>query len=140
MPWSPIIRFCCFQVSEENATQYLTQTQALAEKLRSMRHRFAIENFGVGRDSGRILAQTPMDFLKIDGSLMQGIATDTALQEKVRVYVHAAANRAIQTIAERVEDANTMAVLFQLGVSYMQGHYVHEPEVVLSDVPAATRR
>jgi diguanylate cyclase (GGDEF)-like protein len=130
----------CFQVSEENATQYLTQTQALAEKLRSMRHRFAIENFGVGRDSGRILGQTPMDFLKIDGSLMQGIATDTALQEKVRVYVHAAANRAIQTIAERVEDANTMAVLFQLGVAYMQGHYVHEPEVVLSDVPAATRR
>jgi EAL domain-containing protein (putative c-di-GMP-specific phosphodiesterase class I) len=133
-------RTLCFQVSEENATQYLTQTQALAEKLRSMRHRFAIENFGVGRDSGRILAQTPMDFLKIDGSLMQGIATDTVLQEKVRVYVHAAANRAIQTIAERVEDANTMAVLFQLGVAYMQGHYVHEPEVVLSDVPAATRR
>ena len=130
----------CFQVSEENATQYLTQTQALAEKLRSMGHRFAIENFGVGRDSGRILAQTPMDFLKIDGSLMQGIATDAALQEKVRVYVHAAANRDIQTIAERVEDANTMAVLFQLGVAYMEGHYVHEPEVVLSDAPASTRR
>jgi hypothetical protein len=25
-------------------------------------------------------------------------------------------------------------VLFQLGVAYMQGHYVHEPEVVLADV------
>ncbi len=123
----------CFQVSEENATQYLTQTQALAEKLRSMGHRFAIENFGVGRDSGRILAQTPMAYLKIDGSLMQSIATDQVLQEKVRVYVNAASNRTIPTIAERVEDANTMAVLFQLGVAYMQGHYVHEPEVVLSD-------
>ena len=105
-----------------------------------MGHRFAIENFGVGRDSGRILAQTPMDYLKIDGSLMQTIATDQVLQEKVRAYVHAAANRTIPTIAERVEDANTMAVLFQLGVAYMQGHYVHEPEVVLSDAPAATRR
>ncbi len=124
----------CFQVSEQNATQYLSQTQALAQQLRSKGHRFAIENFGIGRDSGRILAQTPMDFLKIDGSLMQSIATDTALQERVRVYVHAAANRTIPVIAERVEDANTMAVLFQLGVAYMQGHYVHEPEVVLSDV------
>jgi diguanylate cyclase (GGDEF)-like protein len=123
----------CFQVSEENATQYLAQTQALAEQLRSKGHRFAIENFGIGRDSGRILAQTPMDFLKIDGSLMQGIASDAALQERVRVYVHAAANRTIPVIAERVEDANTMAVLFQLGVAYMQGHYVHEPEVVLAD-------
>ena len=75
-----------------------------------------------------------MDYLKIDGSLMQSIATDQALQEKVRAYVHAAPNRTIPTIAERVEDANTMAVLFQLGVAYVQGHYVHEPEVVLADV------
>jgi diguanylate cyclase (GGDEF)-like protein len=124
----------CFQVSEENATQYLSQTQALAAQLRSRGHRFAIENFGVGRDSGRIVTQTPMDFLKIDGSLMQGIASDAALQDRVRVYVQAAANRKIPVIAERVEDANTMAVLFQLGVAYMQGHYVHEPEVVLADV------
>jgi multidomain signaling protein FimX len=126
-------RQLCFQVSEENATQYLTQTQALADELRSLGHRFAIESFGVGRDSGRILAQTSMDFLKIDGSLMQGIATDQALQEKVRIYVHAATTRNIPTIAERVEDANTMAVLFQIGVAYMEGHYVHEPEVVLGD-------
>src|SRR6185503_5264232 len=126
-------RRLCFQVSEENATQYLTQTQALAGQLRSMRHRFAIENFGVGRDSGRILAQTPMDFLKIDGSLMQSIANDPARQDRVRTFVLAAANRTIPVIAERVEDANTMAVLFQLGVAYMQGHYVHEPDVVLAD-------
>jgi diguanylate cyclase (GGDEF)-like protein len=131
----------CFQVSEANATQYLQQTQALAAALRRKGHKFAVENFGVGHDSGRILAQTPMDFLKIDGSLMQGIASDAALQDRVRAYVQAAAGRAIPTIAERVEDANTMAVLFQLGVAYMQGHYVHEPEVVLSDVPVvATRR
>jgi diguanylate cyclase (GGDEF)-like protein len=126
-------RNLCFQISEENATQYLTQTQALAGQLRSLGHRFAIENFGVGRDSNRILTQTPMDFLKIDGSLMQNIASDTSRQDKVRVYVQAAQNRAIPVIAERVEDANTMAVLFQLGVAYMQGHYVHEPDVVLAD-------
>jgi diguanylate cyclase (GGDEF)-like protein len=126
-------RQLCFQVSEENATQYLSQAQALAGHLRGMGHRFAIENFGIGRDSGRIVSQTPMDFLKIDGSLMQSIATDAIRQEKVRSYVTASANRAIPVIAERVEDANTMAVLFQLGVAYMQGHYVHEPEVVLAD-------
>jgi EAL domain-containing protein (putative c-di-GMP-specific phosphodiesterase class I) len=81
-----------------------------------------------------------MDFLKIDGSLMQSLATDHALQERVRTYVHAAGNRTVPVIAERVENANTMAVLFQLGVAYMQGHYVHEPEVVLADAPAAATR
>jgi EAL domain-containing protein (putative c-di-GMP-specific phosphodiesterase class I) len=51
--------------------------------------------------------------------------------------VKAAEKRKILTIAERVEDANTMAVLFQLGVSYMEGHYVHEAEVVLEEHAAA---
>jgi EAL domain-containing protein (putative c-di-GMP-specific phosphodiesterase class I) len=78
-----------------------------------------------------------MNYLKIDGSLMQSISVDGALQEKVRGFVKAAEKRKILTIAERVEDANTMAVLFQLGVSYMEGHYVHEAEVVLEEQGAA---
>ncbi|HZL93905.1 MAG TPA: EAL domain-containing protein, partial [Vicinamibacterales bacterium] len=124
----------CFQVSEENATQYVTQTQALAERLRAQGHPFAIEHFGVGRDPGRLLAQIPMQYLKIDGSLMQSLATNPVLQKQVRVFTEAATKRGISAIAERVENANTMAVLFQLGVPYMQGHYVHEPEVVLADI------
>jgi EAL domain-containing protein (putative c-di-GMP-specific phosphodiesterase class I) len=123
----------CFQVSEEDATQYLAQTKELAEQLKKSGHRFAIEHFGIGHDSARVLASTPMDFLKFDGSLMQGLASDRTLQEKVRGFIQLASKRDIATIAERVEDANTMAVLFQLGAAYMQGHYVHEPEVVLAE-------
>jgi diguanylate cyclase (GGDEF)-like protein len=123
----------CFQVKEEDAAQYLTQTKELAERLRAKGHLFAIEHFGTGRDSVRTLASIPLDYLKIDGSLMQSLATDSALQERVRGFVGVASKRAVPTIAERVEDANTMAVLFQLGVAYMQGHYVHEPEVVLGE-------
>jgi EAL domain-containing protein (putative c-di-GMP-specific phosphodiesterase class I) len=122
-----------FQVSEEDATQYLKQTKNLAEQLKGHGFIFAVEHFGIGRDPLRILSQTPMHYVKIDGSLMQSLATNHALQEKVRGFVAAAEKRKILTIAERVEDANTMAVLFQLGVAYMQGHYVHEPEVVLEE-------
>jgi EAL domain-containing protein (putative c-di-GMP-specific phosphodiesterase class I) len=123
----------CFQVSEDDASQYLTQTKALAEQLKQQGHQFAIEHFGIGHDSSRVLATTPMHYLKIDGSLMQRLATDQALQDRVREFIAQANKRKIATIAERVEDANTMAVLFQLGVGYVQGHYLHEPEVVLAD-------
>jgi EAL domain-containing protein (putative c-di-GMP-specific phosphodiesterase class I) len=121
----------CFQVTEEDATQYLKQTKDLAEALRGLGFSFAIEHFGVGRDPMRVLTQVPMHFLKIDGSLMQSLASNPQLQEQVRGFVSAAEKRKIQTIAERVQDANTMAVLFQIGATYMQGHYVHEPDVVL---------
>lgn len=121
----------CFQVSEENATQYLKQTNALAEQLKAAGFYFAIEHFGIGRDPMRVLSNMAMNYLKVDGSLMQSLSLDTELQERVRGFIKAAEKRKILTIAERVEDANTMAVLFQLGVSYVQGHYLHEPDVVL---------
>jgi diguanylate cyclase (GGDEF)-like protein len=129
----------CFQVSEDDATQYLTQTQELAQQLNARGYLFAVEHFGTGRDSARVLLNTPMQYLKLDGSLMENLSTDQALQEKVKVFITAAGKRAIPTIAERVENANTMAVLFQLGAAYVQGHYVHEPEVVLGEVATARR-
>jgi EAL domain-containing protein (putative c-di-GMP-specific phosphodiesterase class I) len=122
----------CFQVSEEDATQYLRQTNALAEKLRAAGFYFALEHFGIGRDPMRVLSQVATNYIKIDGSFMQSLSTDVMLQEKVRGYIRAAEKRKILTVAERVEDANTMAVLFQLGVAYMQGHYLQEPEVILT--------
>jgi len=126
----------CFQVSEEDVTQHLKQTKALAETLKQKGFGFAVEHFGIGRDPMQVLGHTPMNYLKIDGSLMQSIANNQALQEQVRQYVKAAEARKISTIAERVEDANTMAVLFQLGLNYIQGHYVHEPEVILEETPS----
>jgi multidomain signaling protein FimX len=121
----------CFQIAEEDVTQYLKQSRTLAELLKDAGHFFAVEHFGIGRDPDRVLSQMPMHFLKIDGSLMQSLATNPLLQERVRGYIKTAGRRKIRAIAERVEDANTMAVLFQLGAAYMQGHYVQEPEVVL---------
>jgi diguanylate cyclase (GGDEF)-like protein len=124
----------CFQVSEDTAKQYLKQTKALSEQLSAAGFRFAFEHFGIGRDSARLLEQIPADFVKIDGSLMQSLADDVSQQEAVRQLITQAHDRGIATIAERVENANTMAVLFQLGMSYVQGHYVQEPEVVLEEL------
>ena len=121
----------CFQVSEDDASKYQKPTKALADILRGQGFRFAVEQFGIGRDPLRVMAATPMDFVKFDGSLMQSIAEDFKTQEKLRAFVANANRQNIQTIAARVENANTMAVLFQLGVGFMQGHYLQETEVVL---------
>ncbi|MGH8496966.1 MAG: EAL domain-containing protein [Gammaproteobacteria bacterium] len=123
----------CFQVTEEDARQLLKQTRDLAASLQKAGFGFAVEHFGAGRDPTRIFNHIPMNYLKIDGSLMQGLATNQALQEKIRDFVEEARSKNIQTIAERVEDANTMAVLWQVGVSFMQGYYVKEPDVVLQE-------
>ena len=122
-----------FQVPEGVAATHITQTQALATALRSRGFRFALDNFGSGRDPHGLLASVPVDFIKIDGALVQSLTGEPEIQMKVRALVEDAKHRSVQTIAERVENANTMAVLWQLGVQYIQGYFVNAPEeVVLS--------
>ena len=121
----------CVQLSEEIVTRYLQPTRQLFEELSKRRIKVALENFGTGPDSPGLLGAMPVDFLKIDGSLMQGLSGNPELQKRVRAIVEAATKRAIQTIAERIEDANTMAVVWQLGVQYIQGYLVHASEEVV---------
>jgi diguanylate cyclase (GGDEF)-like protein/PAS domain S-box-containing protein len=120
----------CIQVTEDLANQYVRQTKELAEHLRKLGFRFALEHFGTGRDPLKLLADIDMNFIKVDGSLMQGLSTNQIQQQRVKGLVEAAKRRGIETVAERVEDANTMAVLWQLGIEFIQGYFVNAPEDV----------
>jgi diguanylate cyclase (GGDEF)-like protein len=122
------------QVPERDAATHIKQTKALVGQTRKLGIGFAIEHYGVDRERFQILDLLKPDYIKIDGELIHTLMTDTAMQECVNKIVKAAQAREIKTIAERVENANAMAVLFQLGLDFMQGHYVHEPEVVIQDM------
>jgi EAL domain-containing protein (putative c-di-GMP-specific phosphodiesterase class I) len=121
----------CLQVTEEVATRHPQQTLALANSVRARGLRFAIEHFGSDGEWRNLIQTLPLDFVKIDGSLMQGLTGSLELQQKVKALAEAAAKKNIQTVAERIEDANTMAVVWQLGVQYIQGYFVHSPEEVV---------
>jgi PAS domain S-box-containing protein len=120
----------CIQVTEETANQFVTQTAEFAAGLRKLGFRFALEHFGICRDPLERLTDVGMDFIKVDGSLMQGLSTNQLQQQRVKGLVDAAKRKGVETIAERVEDANTMAVLWQLGIEFIQGYFVNAPEAV----------
>ena len=120
----------CIQVTEELATQYIKPTIEFAENMHKLGFRFALEHFGTGRDPLKLLADIRMNFIKVDGSLMQGLSTNQLQQQRVKGLVEAAKRKGVETVAERVEDANTMAVLWQLGIEFIQGYFVNAPEDV----------
>jgi diguanylate cyclase (GGDEF)-like protein len=121
------------QIPERDCAKHIKQTRALVKRLRKLGIGFAIEHYGVDTERFQILDMLKPDYIKIDGELMHTLMTDKTMQASVSAIVNAAGERHIKTVAERVENANAMAVLFQLGIDFMQGHYVHEPEVVLED-------
>jgi diguanylate cyclase (GGDEF)-like protein len=121
------------QIPERDAAKHIKQTRAIVNKLRKIGVGFALEHYGVDREKFQILDILKPDYIKVDGELMHSLMTDKETQQSVEKIVRAAHERNIKSIAERVENANAMAVLFQLGLDYMQGHYVNEPEVILQD-------
>jgi len=121
----------CFQISEELVLQQLKQSKMLAERLRENGFLFAVDHLGTGRDSTQLLGHLPMQFVKVDGSLMQGLHRDKDLQKKVGEIAARARELKIKTIAERVENASTMAVLWQLGIAFVQGNFTQTHGVVL---------
>ncbi len=128
------------QIPERDAAKHIKQTRDMVRKLRKLGVGFAIEHYGVDQERFQILDILKPDYIKIDGELMHSLMTDSSMQHAVQRIVTAASERNIKSIAERVENANAMAVLFQLGLDYMQGHYVHEPEVVLQDKTDSVRK
>ena len=127
------------QVPERDAAKHIKEAQRLVKKLRKIGVGFALEHYGIDRERFQILDLLKPDYIKIDGELMHSLMTDSQMQASVRNIVAGASERNVKTIAERVENANAMAVLFQLGLDFMQGHYVHEPEVVLEDSDSGKR-
>jgi diguanylate cyclase (GGDEF)-like protein len=128
------------QLPERDAAWHITQTRDIVGKLKKLGVGFALEHYGVDQERFQMLDILKPDYIKVDGELMHTLMTDTAMQEAVQRIVNAATQRGIKSIAERVENANAMAVLFQLGLDYMQGHYVHAPEVVLQDKTDSVRK
>ncbi len=128
------------QVPERDAAKHIKQTKSLVRKMRKLGMGFALEHYGIDQERFQILDILKPDYIKVEGELMHTLMTDTQMQESVQKIVRAANERNIKSIAERVENANAMAVLFQLGLDFMQGHYVHEPEVVLQDPDTVKQR
>ncbi len=128
------------QIPEQDAAKHIKQTREIVKRLRKLGVGFALEHYSIDRERFQILDLLKPDYIKIDGELMHTLMTDKDMQDTVESIVRAAHDRKIKTVAERVENANAMAVLFQLGLDFMQGHYVHEPEVVLQDNDSKVER
>lgn len=130
------------QVAEKSVAKFLKETQALAAAAQALGCGFALEHFGTGHEPLRLLDYFKPDFVKVDGSFMQVIDRDEGKRKFVKDLIAAIKEKGILTIAERVEAANTMALLWGLGADFIQGNYVQEPEVIMSDAtaPAAGRR
>ncbi len=118
----------CFEVTETAAVCDLVQANHFITLLKDRGCKFALDDFGSGFSSFSYLKKLPVDFLKIDGSFVRDIATDSIDLAMVRSINEIGHMMGKHTIAEFVEDRKVLDILKRVGVDYAQGYEIGRPQ------------
>ncbi|HHB92427.1 MAG TPA: EAL domain-containing protein [Thioploca sp.] len=116
-----------FEISESIAITQIKASKNFITQLKALNCQSALEHFGTGLNSETTLQHLPVDYIKIDAVFSKDLSTDTENQEAVKRIVKLAHDLDKQVIAEAVEDANSLTVLWSSEVDFAQGHYLQEP-------------
>lgn len=120
----------CFEITEAAVVDSFNTAKKLIEELRGMGCRFALDDFGTGLSSFACLKHFKVDLIKIDGEFIRHICNDRVDQAMVHTVQTAAEDLGITTIAEWVENQETLDILKGMGIEYFQGNYIGEPEEI----------
>ncbi len=129
----------CFEITETAAVSDLTRARAFMTQLKSRGCRFALDDFGSGLSSFGYLRSLPVDYLKIDGSIVREIVQDPIAASMVAAVQQVAQVMNLKTVAEFVENDAIRAMVKKMGISFAQGYAIGRPQPLKSFVAAAPR-
>ena len=125
------------EIAEMAAIYNIHVAKDFLRTLRSQGHEVALDGFGMGFSSFYKLKNLDVDYLKIDGSFVRNLFKDPVDKHLVMAMVHLAESLGKRTIAEFVEDAETLEMLRTIGVDCAQGSPIGRPKP-LDEVLAGT--
>ena len=126
-----------FEVSEQLAMRHIEQLKPLFGRLDALGCRLAIDDFGSGFASFKYLKHIPVQWIKIDGTLIERLKGDRVDQITVRSIAEAASELGVETVAKYVPDEATLRMLQGMGIGYAQGDYLCKagPELSQEEMP-----
>ena len=124
-----------FEITETAAVQDLNRAVRFIRDLRVLGCKFSLDDFGAGFASFKYLKEVEVDYIKIDGSFIRKLAESKSDRLFVKAMVDIAHGLGVRTVAEFVENKETVSILKDYGVDYAQGYFIGKPapEVLKED-------
>jgi multidomain signaling protein FimX len=121
-----------FEMPESKVVTNLKPARSFVTGLKQIHCGFALEQFGSGLNSFQLLKHVDADYLKIDRNFMAELPKNKENQDKIKEICDQSHHAGKLTVAEFVEDAASMSILFSCGVNFVQGNFLQEPEKVMA--------
>ena len=115
------------EITESLAVRHTLQVEQQITELRELGCEFALDDFGTGYSSFSYLQQLHFDYIKIDGTFVEDLLNKPVDQKMIRLIAEIGHEAGMKTIAEYVQNAESLAVLEELGVDLAQGYFVGKP-------------
>lgn len=116
-----------FELPEADIITRSKDTQKFISQLPRPTCQFAIDHFGTTEHSLNLLKEFKVDYVKLNGALINNILTDKNASAKVQALIKAAQAAEVKIIAGALEDPKTLTLLWAWGVRYFQGYFIHSP-------------
>lgn len=114
-------------------TEEIKDYQSIYEfciKVRSFGLKIALDDFGSGYSNFSHIMHLPVDYIKIDASLISNIDRDQNSRLMVETIVELAHKLKVETIAEFVSSKEIFEVIEEIGIDFAQGFYLGKPEPI----------
>lgn len=118
---------CTFEITQSARVDDYETAAGFADRLTEFGCEVAIDDYGAGFASLAYLKKVPFDVIKIDGTFIREMPRNDADQLTVKAIVQIARGLGKRTIAEFVQDEDTIRLLREYGVDMAQGYHLGRP-------------
>lgn len=115
------------EITESLAVRRPLHVERQIAALREFGCQFALDDFGTGYSSLSYLQKLQFDYIKIDGAFVEDLLNNPLDQKMIKLIAEIGREGGMKTIAEYVQNAESLSLLGELGVDMAQGYFVGRP-------------
>lgn len=115
------------EITESARIPDLESANQVIQSLRRAGHKVCLDDFGAGAAALKYLHALDVDIVKIDGSYIRGAHSDRKLHAFLKAIAGLCTDLGIETIAEMVEDQETVELLRECKIPFAQGYLFGRP-------------
>ena len=120
-----------FEVTESGELENNPMVRNVLRSFELLGFKLAIDDFGTGYASYARLKNVNADLLKIDGSFIRNIVSNSLDYQIVASICHLARMKKMRVVAEYVENEEIREAVLSLGIDYMQGYLIGKPQPLI---------